>query len=324
MTAAPAVLARAGLAALLVSSCGDLERQDFSPPIQEGTVEVDGAELYTRSIGAGEPLLIVHGGPGMDHGYLLPGMEGLAQGYRLVFYDQRALGRSTGRVDSASISIDRYLEDLEAVRASLEVERVYLVGHSWGGLLALLYALRYPEHVGALILMSSIEPGLRYRERMLENRRGRVTPEDAAVLDSLRATETLRNGDPAAISLMFRTSFRSTFGDPAAADRLVIEFGDRTAHNGGTVASLLMRPLGTYDFWDELAAVSVPTLILHGEADPMPAEMAEELNERIGGSHLVILPGVGHFPYIEAPGETFAAIDEFLRGLSETRTPGPP
>jgi len=295
----------------LTAAC-DVERADFSPPVVERTIQVDGAELFYKTIGTGEPIVIVHGGPGMDHSYLLPGLAGLAERYQLVFYDQRALGRSTGEPDSLSITFDGFLDDLDQVRAALDVDRMTVLAHSWGGLLALRYAMQHPDRVESLILLSTVEPGQRYQQTTRENQAARRAPEDAAALDSLLQSDAFQRRDTEAVNRVFWHSLRSTFADPQAATGLVVQFPERTVRNGSLVAGLLMRPLGAFDYWGDLESVSVRTLVVHGDRDPIPVEMASELAQVLPDARLVVLAGAGHFPFVETPGSLFAAIDEFL------------
>jgi proline iminopeptidase len=299
------------LVALGLAGC-DVDRVEFRPPIEEGAHAVWGAELYYKTIGVGEPLVVVHGGPGMEHSYLLPGLEPLGQTFRLILYDQRGLGRSTGDLDSASISMDRYVADLDAVRELAGVERVNLLAHSWGGLLALMYALEHPERLGALILMSPVEPGQRYAQETQARQQARRAPEDAAAIDSLVRTEGFERGDQEALNRLFHHVFRGTFAHPDDADSLRLAFTERTARQGRDVTALLMGPLENLDLWDELPQVMVPILVVHGDQDPIPVAMVTEMVDRLPDARLEVLSDVGHFPFIESPGPLFGAIQRFL------------
>lgn len=306
------VVAAAGvLVALGLAAC-DVDRVEFRPPVEEGVHAVQGADLYYKTIGVGEPIIVVHGGPGWEHSYLLPGMAPLGQTFRLILYDQRALGRSTGEVDSASISMDRYIADLDAIRRLAGVERMNLLAHSWGALLATMYALAYPERVSALILVSPVEPGRRYAQEIQARGQARRSPEDAAAIDSLVGTPGFERGEPETLSRLFFHAVRGTFADPSAADSLQLAFTERTARYGRDVAALLMEPLADLDLWAELADLSVPVLVVHGDQDPIPVAMAQELVDRLPDARLEVLGDVGHFPFVEAPGALFGAIQRFL------------
>src|SRR5919197_1279568 len=129
----------------------------------EGTVPAEGTELYYRSVGSGTPLIMVHGGPGLGHYYLRPGMDALADRFRLVYYDQRGTGR-TEVGDPDRITLGGGVEDLLAVIDGLGIERASLVGHSFGADLAALFASRHPTRVGSLVLANPgppFEPGLK-------------------------------------------------------------------------------------------------------------------------------------------------------------------
>lgn len=280
--------------------------------VREGLVESSGAEIYYKVIGSGEPIVVVHGGPALEHTYLLPGMAELADRYTLVFYDQRGSGGSQAPLDSASITLENFLSDLDEVREAQGIERMNLLGHSWGALLAMLYASRFPHRVGSLILMSTMEPGGRYHAETGERQRRRQTANDSSAIATLIRSEAFRNREPEAVNRLYQLSFRSSFADPKNAEELVIDFGERTAKAAGTLPALLLGPIHPFDFWDEIRDISAPTLIIHGAEDPIPAEMARELQARIGNSRLVIVESAGHFPYVEAPQQTCAAIRHFI------------
>src|SRR5260370_2561905 len=122
--------------------------------MQETTVEVNGVRLYTRRVGDGTPVVVLHGGPGAHHDYLLPQYDRLPQGRALVYYDQRGGGRSPVPRETL-VGWREHVADLEALRRGWGLSRVTLLGYSWGGLLALLYALEHPERIEQLALVST-------------------------------------------------------------------------------------------------------------------------------------------------------------------------
>src|SRR5206468_3820024 len=122
--------------------------------MNETLVAVNGVRLYTRRVGDGPPVVVLHGGPGAHHDYLLPQYDRLARGRSLIYYDQRGGGRSpVGR--DVPVGWQEHVADLEALRARSGLERLTLLGYSWGGLLAVLYALKHPDRVERLALVSS-------------------------------------------------------------------------------------------------------------------------------------------------------------------------
>jgi proline iminopeptidase len=121
----------------------------------EGHVPVDGARLYYRTVGQGPPIVVLHGGPDFDHYYLLPELDRLAETFQLVYYDQRGRGRSAEGVAPDDVGIESEVADLDGVRRHFGFYTIAVLGHSWGGLLAMEYASRHPGRVSHLILMNS-------------------------------------------------------------------------------------------------------------------------------------------------------------------------
>src|SRR2546422_2886860 len=122
-------------------------------PAVAATVELDGVRLFTRRAGDGPPVVVLHGGPGAHHDYLLPQYDLLARGRTLLYYDQRGGGRSPVGRDTP-VGWREHVADLDALRRHWSIDRLTLLGYSWGGLLALLYWLEHPEQVERLALVS--------------------------------------------------------------------------------------------------------------------------------------------------------------------------
>jgi proline iminopeptidase len=139
-------------AAALASASVRALQDGLSP--RDGRVPVGNTSLYFRDIGRGQPLIVLHGGPDFDHAYLLPDLDRLADTFRLLYYDQRGRGRSAAGVQPEDVTLTSDLDDLDTVRQHFSLESAALLGHSWGAVLALEYALRHPTRVAQLILMN--------------------------------------------------------------------------------------------------------------------------------------------------------------------------
>lgn len=274
-----------------------------------------GARLYFETMGRGDPVVVVHGGPGMDHQYLLPGMQELARTHRVVFYDQRGGGRSEGEATRGAVNLDHFMNDITALADTLRLGRFTILGHSFGGLLAIHYAARHPERLRAVVLMNTVEPGRKFVIQMTDMMARRRTPEDSAEAQALMSSEAMKARDTSAVNALLRLSFRSLFADRALAGQLRLSLDPRTVANMASVAMSLVTSMGTFDFWPVAARIRVPTLILQGVEDAMPLQMLRDLNQTIPGSELVLIERAGHFPYIEQPGPTFGAIRRFLSSL---------
>src|SRR6266851_46011 len=123
--------------------------------IEEGYVDAGGVLIYYKSLGHGDPLLILHGGPGASHDYFLPHLLPLAKKNRLVFIDERGSGKSAKLENPALYTVENMVEDAEAVRKSLGLGKINLLGHSCGGVLAEAYALKYQNNLSHLLLCST-------------------------------------------------------------------------------------------------------------------------------------------------------------------------
>jgi proline iminopeptidase len=294
----------AGLAGLPLPASSQETRQGF--------VSLDEARLFYEIVGsAGEPIVVVHGGPGLDHSYLRPGLDALAGRNTLIYYDQRGTGRSTAELEAEVINVDRFLHDIDALRQVFGHERVTVLGHSFGALVAIEYARRYPDETKALILMNPVEPGSRYRDATAERQRALRTPEDARELEELRASEGFEARDAATLSQVYRVSFRQLLRDRERVSDLELDLAPSTAKNGQDVARLLGSSMGAVDWWDRLEHIQAPTLVLHGRYDAPPLEMSQSLAEAFPVGTLQVL-NTGHFPYVEDPQALLAAVSGFF------------
>ncbi len=278
---------------------------------EDGYLTVNGANLYYKTMGEGEPVLILHGGPGMDHSYLLPQMEELAKTNRLIFFDQRSSGLSTGIVDSSNMSIDVMVEDIESFRKEFNLGKMNLMSHSWGGLLAMFYAVKYPENLNSLIFVGSISASSAYRIPASQILQRRFSLKEEIARRTLTLSPEFQAADPEALTKFFRMIYKRTFYDTSKVSDLTLKFSDDYREKNQKTA-LLSKDLSNYDIHSKLSAITCPTLLLYGDYDPQPLEAVQKLQESISGSELVVIEKSGHFPYIETPGEFFGHIRDFL------------
>lgn len=298
-----------GVAAAILACEPPAEAVDTLPGPE--LTPVNGTELFVIRMGEGEPIIVVHGGPMLEHGYLLPHLEPLARTHELILYDQRLSGRSAPDVDSASVRLQTYVDDIEALRTALGLERIHLMGHSWGGLLAMKYAIRYGARLKSLILLSPMSPSTalwRQEEQALAEF---VTDADRAEMRILRQTEAFAQQRPEAIAELLRTSFKAQFHDRSLINELRIyvpdDYTSRSAQFG-----YMMADLTDFDLQDALTGVDVPTLIIYGAAEPAAEIGGTALDEHLPNSELVVIENSGHFPFIEQPDTLFAAVLDFL------------
>ncbi|MEP6492695.1 MAG: alpha/beta hydrolase [bacterium] len=284
------------------------------PPRESGFTSTTGVPLYWARYGTpgAPPLLLLHGGPGADHDYLLPQMLELSDRFELLFYDQRGGGRSKTD-DRTPITWQTHVADLDAVVGELAAAPLILVGYSWGGLLALLYAMEAErgavKHSPTRLVLIDPAPISREFRRQFETEF--LRRQAAATVTDLRAalaTSGLREQNPDAYrQRAFELSVAGYFADPTTVHDLT------PFRVVGRVQESVWASLGDYDLAapGELDRLSIPTLIVHGRQDPIPLGSSETA-AKILDAELVVIDGAGHVPYVERPQPLFAAIHSFL------------
>jgi proline iminopeptidase len=283
--------------------------------IQENTsgmLPINGTELFYKTIGSGEPLVIIHGGPVLDHSYFLPHFEALSAHYQLVFYDQRASGRSLSKVDTASMKLDVFADDIEGIRKALNVDKINLFGHSWGGLLAMKYAIKYNQHIDQLILANSIAPN--YSDWQVEGQvvSQRATESDFAERQAIIQSGALQSDDPtAAIEKLLKISFRPQMADTSKLKDLILYVPKDYLARSQTF-SLLGPEISNFDLYSDLTKLNFPTMVLYGNREPAVYLHATKMAEAFPKGQLVVIDGAGHFPFVENLSDFNKAILDFL------------
>jgi len=268
-----------------------------------------GPEGDAERIGT-DAIVVVHGGPLLDHGYLVEPLRPLASRAPLVFYDQRLSGRSDGvaaETDSAPVlSLGTFVEDIEALRRALDLDRIHLLAHSWGGGLAMRYALAHPERVRSLILVSPPAPSFDLASREARALGESLEPADTAGLGVVRASQDLVDGDPRAIARMLRMSFRAQVVDRATADGLVFEIPDDYLARSEAMR-VLGRELAGSDLTSELRGLDVPTLVMYGAAEPAAELTGPAFEALLPDVRVETIAGARHFAFMER-GEAFRSL----------------
>jgi len=279
--------------------------------IREGVLKIGSADIYYKTMGNGTPTFILHGGPGDTHDTMLQ-LSPLGNDFKLIFYDQRAAGRSTGDADTASHTIEQFVEDLEQLRLKLGTDKINIIGGSWGSMVAMQYAMKYSEHIQAMVLMSSMGIRSEYFPFYQANIERKRTPEDSLALERIQSSEGFQSRTPDAIEKYWRIYFRAYCCNPSCADDLhlwirknnVPEVPKRYAKLGAFIAD--------YDLEEDLRKIKCPTLILHGACDPTPVEWVVPIHEKIVGSQLLTIPNAGHWLWVEGADQVVGIIKDFL------------
>ena len=276
--------------------------------VVEETVPVDGVELYTRTVGEGPDTIVLHGGPGAHHDYLLPHFDALATGRRLRYYDQRGGGRSpVGR--GVAVGWREHVADLNALIDHWGVAPATLLGYSWGGLLALLYSATHPDRVGRLALVSPAPASPEHRAEFQRRFAERMAhPHVVGAREELRQSD-IRQRDPAGYrKKAFQLSVAGYFKDPSHAQDLTpfrVTGRTQQAVWESVTGSDLRTEL------TELCELSIPALVIHGRHDPIPLETAQTVASCLN-ARLEVFEDSGHVPYVEDFEDFVAVLDSFL------------
>jgi len=325
-------LALLAVSLLLAAATGVARGQPAPPktrapiPLEEGFVDANGVLLYVKSLGSGPPLIVVHGGPGASHDYFLPYLLPLARTHRVVFLDERGSGRSEKLQDPAGYTVEAMAEDLEAVRKAFGFTKFDLLGHSYGGALAQAYALKYQANLSHLILASTWSSTkklnaifVRMKEKMDPELRGRI---DAAEKQGLfgkgKAYEKNRYTNDYMIAAWGEGYFPYLYQnhpdpnyDPAAAGNTSWDLYREMWGSDGEF--VITGNLKTVEYTDRLATIRVPTLLLVGDHDECDPELSRDMQAKIAGSQLVVLPKSGHMTFVDQPDLWMKTVNDFLK-----------
>ena len=290
------------------------------PPRVDGWTRTTPVPLYWAAYGpAGSSrVLVLHGGPGAHHDYLLPQMLDLADEWELVFYDQRGGGRS--RTDARTpIGWRTQVDDMALVARELALDPLSVIGYSWGGLLALLYSAVAAGAVGPALPVNApaprrlvlIDPASPTRALRQQFETELARRQAGAVIQRMRSellASGLRERDVDAYrQRLFELGVAGYFADPERARDLT------PFRVTGRVQQSVWESLGDFDLRAALGDVRAPTLVLHGREDPIPLASSEAIAHAMPHATLEVLDGSGHVPYVEARDALFASVRRFLR-----------
>ncbi len=294
-------------------------------PAREGHLDFRGHQIWFQVIGEDMPgrfpLLTLHGGPGAAHDCIEPLGELAAQGRRVIFYDQLGCGRSDKPHDPSLWMIELFLDELDAVRSELRLERIHLFGLSWGGMLAMEYALRRPPGLASLVLASA--PASMQRWTAEADRLRRLLP--ATVQETLVRHERDGSTDSAEYQQAMLVFYerhvcrRKPWPDPVrrSIDQLMANPEVYLTMNGPSE----FHVTGTLRDWsvlERLGEIQVPTLVTCGRHDECTPEMSTETAGAIPGAELAVFEESAHFAQAEEPERYRQVVGRFLERVEAT------
>jgi proline iminopeptidase len=290
-----------------------------SPPKpRERSIDRGRSRLFIREVGAGHPLIVVHGGPDFDHRYLLPELDVLAAHAHLVYYDQRGRGSSYSGERGTDITLEGEMSDMDAVREAVGAPTAALLGHSFGTLLAAEYAIRHPDRVSHLILLNPAPMSRAGLQVLRPAIRARRTPEELARMQELAADPAFLRGELEPELEYNRIHFRSTVRDPDLLADLVRRMRSASSADGIVATRGIEHALyeqtwarESYDLLPALGRLSIPTLVVSSDNDFIPASIGAEIAAALPNGRLVTLEDCGHFSFLEHP----EAVRRLVAGL---------
>ncbi len=296
--------------------------------MEEGFVDAHGVLIYYKIVGHGAPLMIVHGGPGASHDYLLPYLLPLARTNRLVFIDERGSCRSEKLEDTRQYTVENMVEDVESVRVALGLGKISLLGHSYGGVLAQAYAFKYQNNLSHLILGGTFYSTVEMNKVLATEKRN-MPPDELQKLEALEKAGLFGKGKDWETGRYPEEYAKLAWGDgyfPFLYQRRPDPNYDPLSGNTSTAWDLYREMWGSHgefvidgnlqsvEYAGKLPSIHVPTLVICGDHDESDPSLSRFMHEKIAGSKLVVLPQSGHMAFVDQPTMYIKAVNGFLHG----------
>jgi proline-specific peptidase len=281
--------------------------------------------VWYKVVGAGDavPLLILHGGPGLGHDYLEP-LEALASDRPVVFFDQLGCGKSDLPDDASLWRIERFVEEVAAVRNTLNLGQVHLFGPSWGGWLAIEYMMGKPSGIVSLILAST-SASLRQFAEETARLKATLPQEVQDRLNRYEAVDDIHNPEYEEAMMAFYTRFVCRLDPwPEPLMRTLNNFMSNPVPFEKIIGPNVFTVTGNLKDWDRtnrLGEITVPTLITCGRYDEMGPACAEALHRGIPNSEMHVFEQSAHMAHLEETELYLQGVRSFLRRAKASETP---
>jgi len=280
---------------------------------EEGMIDVPGGRVWYRSVGeGGVPLLCLHGGPGMTHDYLTP-LEALGERRRVVFYDQLGSGGSDRPDDLSLWTIERFMDEVDAVRDALGLDRIHLFGSSWGGMLAMQYVLDKPRRPVSLIMAGSPASAPAWNE-FCQELLDEMPAQERELIERLEAEDKML--EPEYEEAMMPFYHRHVCRIDPFPDFVMRSFENMSTtiyhYMAGPSEFRIIGTLKDWDIMDRLGEIRVPTLVTGGEYDECRPSHLRKVHAGIPGSRLEIIPNASHLSFAERPEVFLPVVDDFM------------
>lgn len=285
-----------------------------------GFITSNGVKLYYEIEGEGQPLLLLNGGPGFSHEYLQP-LRALAADAQLIFFDQRGTGQSD-KAPPHEYTVEANVEDVENLRRELQLDACIVLGHSWGGMLAQAYVLKYPTHVSKLVLANTFSSASDVNAALARMRRA-MPSETQAIYERYEREGLYKNRDhyPEAYQAALDSAYEPVFISVPPPDYLQNMFGT-IAYDvyrvmwGEESEFKVTGTLGQFDVTGQLPEIRIPALVIVGRSDMPTVAMAQYTAQSIPNARLEVFEHSRHFPFIEEPDKFLSVMRHFIQATS--------
>jgi proline iminopeptidase len=263
----------------------------------------DGVTLHYSTMGSGAPVIVLSGGPGLSIEYMMPVGRDVSRHAKAIMLEQRGTGHSSlEKLDASTLSIAKEVEDIDALRAHLGVEKIRVLGHSWGGMLAMAYAAAHPDRVAKLILVEPGGPTLDFGPAFVKRLEAKYTGEE---LDEVAYWQGHR---AAAKTLAVKTP--AYFYDPRKA-REFVKLISEESYNPRVNGILFGEMLKKFDLREGLRAVTAPVVVIQSRQDPLNA--LDDIRKAMPQAKVIWIDHAGHYPWVEQPAAFRRAISAAFR-----------
>ena len=293
--------------------------------VKEGFIDVHGLFLYYTEVGQGEPLIVLHGGPGGAHGYFLPYLLPLARTNRIIFMDERGSGRSGKLEDPHGYTVENMADDVEALRQALGLRSICLLGHSFGGVVAQAYALKYQKNLSHLILANTFD-STKGLNQVWAGLKTKIDPEQLKRIEQLEKEGLFNKGKPwehgrytaeyaelawgwAYYPYMYENHPNPNYNPLGNLGLAWDVYREMSGSNGEFIIDGNMTSV---EYAEKLRKLRVPTLIIAGEHDVWSLQMSNQMHSNIPASELAILPKSKHMTFVDQTEMFNSTVDAFL------------
>jgi proline iminopeptidase len=281
-----------------------------TPRLDRQTVRARGisfAVFSTQPVEGQPPLVAINGGMIFDHAMLWPALAPLATRRQLILYDLRGRGESSAPPDPLASTIEDDAADLGALRRALGIRQWDVLGHSWGGGVAMLGVAADPGGTRRLVTVDAVGPTSEWIPILRRNALAKLSGESRNRLERIDEA-ALTSSDPEIHAEQAQAIYPAWFVDDDMPARFNLP---KKINQPGTSVLARLRAQH-YDWRQELSNIQVPTLVVHGELDPLPVETSKQIASSIPTTTHVVIPDAGHMPFWEAPDVFFPAVERFL------------